>query len=102
MYATLNPNMAQNGSGTLKRTIPKIGHRKDTEEGTETLVVEEYVKKFDNEKVIFSFSNIVMKFKPIHASWVKTEFDILKIKPFVYIKQELKVLLSSEAIKLFV
>ena len=50
MYATLNPSMAQNGSGTLKRTIPKIGHKKDTKEGIEKLVVEEYVKKFDNEK----------------------------------------------------
>ena len=50
MYATLNPSMAQNGSGTLKRTIPKIGHKKYTEEGIEKLVVEEYVKKFDNEK----------------------------------------------------
>ena len=51
MYATLNPSMAQNGSGTLKRTIPKIGRKIDTEEGIEkTLVVEEYVKKFDNEK----------------------------------------------------
>ena len=45
--------MAQNGSpkpGTLNRTIPKIGHKKDTEEGIEKLVVEEYVKKFDKEK----------------------------------------------------
>ena len=53
VYATLNPSMAQNGSpkpGTLKRTIHKIGHKKDTEEGIEKLVVEEYVKKFDNEK----------------------------------------------------
>ena len=51
MYATLNPSMAQNGSGTLKRTIPKIGHKKDTEEGIEKLEVVEYVKKFDNENL---------------------------------------------------
>ena len=49
MYATLNPSMAQNGSGTLKRTIPKIGRKKDTEEGAEKLEVVEYVKKFDND-----------------------------------------------------
>ena len=55
MYATLNPGMAQNGSGTLKRTIPKIGHKKDTEEGIEMLEVVEYVKKFDNEKDLTNF-----------------------------------------------
>ena len=45
MYATLNPNMAQNGFGTLPRTMHKIG------EGIKTPEVIEYVKKFDNEKV---------------------------------------------------
>ena len=48
MYATLNPNMVQNGSGTLKRTIPKIG-LPETGEGIKKPEVIEYVKKFDNE-----------------------------------------------------
>ena len=50
MYATFNPNMAQNGFGTLPRTAHKIGLH-ETGEGIKKPEVIEYVKKFDNEKV---------------------------------------------------
>ena len=50
MYATLNPNMAQNGYGTLPRTVHKIGLPM-TREGIKTPEVIEYVKKIENEKV---------------------------------------------------
>ena len=50
MYATLNPNMAQNGFGTLPRTAHKIGLQ-EIGEGIKKPEVIEYVKKFDNEKV---------------------------------------------------
>ena len=49
MYATFNPNMAQNGFGTLPRTAHKIGLH-ETGEGIKKPEVIEYVKKFDNEK----------------------------------------------------
>ena len=49
LYATFNPTVAQNGSGTLPRTIHKIG-LPETVEGIKKPKVIEYVKKFDNEK----------------------------------------------------
>ena len=49
MYATFNPNMTQNGFGTLPRTAHKIGLQ-EIGEGIKKPEVIEYVKKFDNEK----------------------------------------------------
>ena len=50
MYATFNPNMAQNGFGTLPRTAHKIGLH-EIGKGIKKPEVIEFVKKFDNKYV---------------------------------------------------